>query len=198
MEFNEMKLIWDSQNNEPLFAIDQAALHNRIQDKGQAVTSSLNKFDLLMIGMNLVVGVLLMIDTFTEDGAPFEYVLPTLYLFFFAYSIYRRYAHQQEVRHFAPTILGDLDKALWQVNYLIRQNREMMWWYLLPTLLVALVTVTLNAGLVWALGLILLAGPVAYFGGHWEVNKWYLPKKRELEALRELLLQADEQAGDGL
>ena len=71
----------------------------------------------------------------------------------------------------------------------------MMYWYLLPTILVALVTVTLNAGFVWALGLILLAGPVAYFGGRWEINNWYLPKKRELESLRELLLQADEKSG---
>lgn len=195
MEFDEMKLIWDSQNNEPLFAINQEALHNRIQDKGQAVASSLNKIDMFMIAMNLVVGILLMMDTFFENGAIFEYVLPVLYLFFFAYSIYRRYAHQQEVRHFAPTVLGDLDKALWQVNYLIKQSREMMWWYLLPTLLVASVTLTLNVGFVWALGLILLAGPVAYFGGRWEVNKWYLPKKRELEALRQLLLQAEEQPG---
>lgn len=193
MEFDEMKLIWDSQNNEPLFAINQEALHNRIQDKGQAVASSLNKFDWLMIGMNLLVGIVLLVDTFTEEGAGFEYVLPALYLLFFAYSIYRRYAHQQEVRQFAPTVLGDLDKALWRVNYLIRQNREMMYWYLLPTMLVALVTVTLNAGFVWALGLILLAGPVAYFGGKWEVSKWYLPKKRELETLRELLLQAEEE-----
>ena len=195
MELDEMKLIWDSQKNEPLFAINQEAVHNRIQDKGQAVASTLNKFDLLMIGMNLVVGILLLVDTFTEDGAAYEYVLPILYLLFFAYSIYRRYAHQQEVRHFAPTVLGDLDKALWQVNYLIKQSRQMIWWYLLPMLLVASVTLTLNVGFMWALGLILLAGPVAYFGGKWEVNKWYLPKKRELEALRELLLQAEEKSG---
>ncbi|WP_420627288.1 hypothetical protein [Candidatus Leptofilum sp.] len=190
-----MKLIWDSQNNEPLFAIDQEALHNRIQDKGKAVASSLNKFELFMIGMNLVVGIVLMADVFADDGAAFEYVLPTIYLLFFAYSIYRRYAHKQEVRQFAPTILGDLDKALWQVNYLIKQNREMMIWYLLPILMVVFVTVLLNAGFVWSLGLILLAAPVAYFGGRWEVNNWYLPKKRELESLRQLLVKADEMPG---
>ena len=124
MEFDEMKLIWDSQNNEPMFAINQEALHNRIQDKGRSVASSLNKFDWLMIGMNLLVGIVLLVDTFREGGAGFEYVLPALYLLFFAYSIYRRYAHKQEVRQFAPTVLGDLDKALWRVNYLMRQNRK--------------------------------------------------------------------------
>ncbi|GJM43074.1 MAG: hypothetical protein DHS20C20_33560 [Ardenticatenaceae bacterium] len=192
MEFDEMKLIWDSQNNEPLFAIDQDALHNRIQNKGQAVASSMNKFDLLMIGMNLLVGIVLLVDNIKDEGAAFEYVLPIVYLLFFAYSIYRRYAHKQEVRQFPPTVLGDLDKALWQVNYLIKQNREMMVWYLLPILVVAFVTVSINAGFVWSLGVILLAAPVAYFGGRWEVNKWYLPKKRELDSLRELLLKAED------
>src|SRR4051812_47574418 len=33
MEFDEMKKIWDSQNNEPLYAINEKALYNRILSK---------------------------------------------------------------------------------------------------------------------------------------------------------------------
>ena len=33
MEFDEIKKIWDAQNNQPLYVIDEKALHNRIQSK---------------------------------------------------------------------------------------------------------------------------------------------------------------------
>src|SRR4051812_1101237 len=33
MEFDEMKKIWDAQNNQPLYVIDEKGLHNRIQSK---------------------------------------------------------------------------------------------------------------------------------------------------------------------
>jgi hypothetical protein len=41
MEFDEMKKIWDAQNNQPLYVLDEKALHNRFsgkphpKDKGQ-------------------------------------------------------------------------------------------------------------------------------------------------------------------
>ncbi len=33
MEFDEMKQIWDSQNNKLMYGIDEKALHNRILTK---------------------------------------------------------------------------------------------------------------------------------------------------------------------
>src|SRR5690349_6966310 len=37
MEFDEIKKIWDAQNNQPLYVIDEKALHNRIQSKMKGV-----------------------------------------------------------------------------------------------------------------------------------------------------------------
>ena len=33
MEFEELKKIWDTQNNKPMFIIDEEALHRTIQKK---------------------------------------------------------------------------------------------------------------------------------------------------------------------
>ncbi|VAW42950.1 hypothetical protein MNBD_CHLOROFLEXI01-2492 [hydrothermal vent metagenome] len=198
MEFEDMKMIWDSQNNEPLYAINQEALHKRIQDKGRSVTRLLNKSDLIMMGVNLFVGIFLIADAFREISESYEYVLPILYIAFFFYGIYRRYARRQEVGIFEPTILGDLEKAIWQIDYLIKQAREMIWWYLLPLLLVASVTILLNStslrSVVLAIVLTLVLVPASYFGSRWEVAKWYAPKKRELESLRETLLSAEDRS----
>lgn len=194
MEFEEMKLIWDSQNNEPLYAIDQEALYRKISRKGRSVTRALDFLDWLMIGMNLLVALLLLFDAFQESSPGYEYALPVVYLAIFVYALYRRFARRQEVGEFDETILGELEKAIWQADYLIRQSRSMVFWYLLPVFLVADVVLILKGNLWLALALTAVVLPLAYVGGRWEVRKWHLPKKQELEALREMLLQAEEHA----
>lgn len=196
MEFEDMKLIWDSQTNEPLYAINQEALYRQIQGKEKSIAHWLDSVDVMMIAINLLVGLVLIVDNWLEKGQSYEYMLPAIYLCFFVYAIYRRFARKQEVVGFDETVLGKLEKAIWQADYLIKQSHSMVFWYLLPTLLVVDITMFLN-GKPWA-ALILTAVllPLTFFAGRWEVRKFYLPKKRELEALRKTLLQADEPLGE--
>ena len=194
MEFEDMKLIWDSQNNEPLYAINQEALYRQIQSKSRSITRLLDRKDLKMIVANLLVGILLIVVYWQDNEPGYEYVLPVAYLAFFVYALYRRFARHQEIVGFEKTILGELDKAIWQSEYLIKQSRTMVFWYLLP-LLVLFGGIQILRGTWWlALLLIIVLLPLGYFGGQWEVNKHHLPKKRELETLRETLLQAEEQS----
>jgi hypothetical protein len=192
MEFEDMKLIWDSQNNEPLYAINQEALYRQIQGKEKSIVKLLDFTDIIMIAVNLFVGILLIVDTWVESGQSYEYVLPIVYLGFFVYAIYRRFARKQEEIGFDETILSRLEKAIWQSDYLIKQAKSVLFWYLVPTMLVVDVTMLLN-GKPWA-ALILTAVvlPLTYFAGRWEVERCHMPRKRELEALRETLLQAEE------
>lgn len=191
MEFEEMKVIWDSQNNEPLFAINQGALHKTIQSKGAKVNRTLNIVDWVMMGVNLFVGLFLIAINVANDGEPFEFLLPILYLFFFGIVIYRRFSRRQESVKFEPTIRGDLDHAIWQTDYLIRQGQSILVWYLLPLMVAASIMLVLSSEWIWAIGLIVVVLPMSYFGSRWEINKFYMPKKRELEALRQTLIDAE-------
>ena len=40
MNYDELKMIWDSQNTEPLYAIDESALHARVKTESMSVPSS--------------------------------------------------------------------------------------------------------------------------------------------------------------
>ena len=57
MEFDEMKVIWDSQNNEKLYAINESTLFEQIKRKGRSVARMLNFFDVMMFGVNFAVTV---------------------------------------------------------------------------------------------------------------------------------------------
>jgi len=110
MEFEDMQIIWNNQNQEKLYAINEAALHTQIKRKGKSISRNLDIVEMMMI------------------------------------------------------------------------------WYLLPLMLVAGLISAFNSNLLWAIGLIGVVAPLACFGGRWEINKFYLPKKHSLASLHEKLL----------
>ncbi len=52
MEFEDMKKIWDEQNNENIYAINESELHRRVIRKKNRVKRMINKFEwTLLIAM---------------------------------------------------------------------------------------------------------------------------------------------------
>lgn len=187
MGFEELQTIWNSQNDENLYTINEEALYARIQQESKSVNHKLNVYEWLMFLGNFIIGIVLFVDAVRENGQPFEYILPALYIAFsLGTLILRRVRRQEEVR-FELTVMGELNKAIWQIDYLIKRGRSMMFWYVLPFTFVLTVTLLLNSKPFWAIGMIVILLPLSYFSGRWEINKWYMPQKRELEALREAL-----------
>lgn len=187
MEFEEMKVIWDNQNNEKLYVIDEEALYGQIRRKSRSVNRLLEIVEWVMIGINLLVGAFLTADVLVDRGPAYEYAFPALYFLYFGIAVYAQRRRKQVEQGFAPTLIGELDKALWQVNQLIRQSRRMILWYLLPIVAVGSIILWLNDKPLWVLAMLLLL-PATYFASGWEINKFYLPKKRSLESLRETIL----------
>ena len=60
MEFEELQKIWDSQNNRPVYAIDEKALHNRILSKKRQAYHITNTTELLLIIVNVAAGGLIL------------------------------------------------------------------------------------------------------------------------------------------
>jgi hypothetical protein len=139
------------------------------------------------------VGIALVVDLIHDSESGYRLVLPVTYLTFSAYALLRRLKRRANEVRFKPTILGELDKAIWQINYLIRQGQMVMIWYVLPLVLALSVTVFYNQKPLWTLVPTLTLIPLFYFGVRWEINKWHIPKKRDLESLREKLIAQEAQ-----
>jgi len=60
MEFDEMKKIWDAQNNQPLYVIDEKALHSRIQSKMNTLLRFTSISEWMLILINLGTGGILL------------------------------------------------------------------------------------------------------------------------------------------
>ena len=190
MEFDDMKIIWDSQNEETLYAINERALYAQIKRKGKSITRTLHRFELIMVVVNLAVGGWFLFDTFQDNDPLYEYAIPAVYLAFAVIVIIWRRIRRQEEVTFAQTMLGELDKAIWQINYLIKRSYELMLWYLLPLTLI-IGGMMLYEGKWWfALAIVALMSLAAFFTDRWEIKRCYLPKKESLESLRATLVAA--------
>ncbi|MEM7533777.1 MAG: hypothetical protein AAF639_16450, partial [Chloroflexota bacterium] len=186
MEFEEMQVIWNSEKQEKLYVINEDALYERIKRKGKSVNHWVNFFEWVMIGVNLAAGILLTVDSYRDQDPLLQYMLPVIYLAFSLGVLVFRITRRKEEVRFEESMLGELDKALWRLDYLIKQSRWVTLWYTLPLCLVfGAMTIFFDRDLVWATLLLLVVMPLSYFGSLWEVNKWYLPKKRDLQSLRE-------------
>lgn len=190
-EFEEMKIIWDSQNEEKLYAINESALYAQIKRKGKSISRLLERFEMVMIGVNLLVSVILVGMEFLNEGDMVEYLLPVLYLAYAVVVFVWRYTRRQKDNHFEKSMLGELDKAIWQIDYLIKRTRDLMLWYLLPLTLLIVGTMLYKGQLLFALAIILLMSATVFFTDRWEIKRCYLPKKQSLESLRTKLTAAE-------
>lgn len=191
MELEEMKKIWDTQNNEPLYAINEAGLHRRIQRKSRAINRSVIIFEVLLIAITLVVTVQTAMDAIYDgSGLPAMLAAGVSFIVVLYIWILQRKRRKYEKR-FEDSILGDLNKAISQIDYKIERQQTFLWWYMLPF---AVVFAFLTPGAskpIWLWGALALGSAVAYFGSKWEIAKVHLPQKQSLESLQELLVETD-------
>ena len=193
MDFEELKVIWNNQNNEKMYVVNEDALHGYIKLKGRSINHTVNFFELILIGVNLFVGIWLTIESL--DNAPWseQLILAVFYLAFAVYGLVRRLIRRNEEKPFDQTILGELDKALWRIDYLMRQSWTIFVWYLLPLALILGVMSFFDPRLWQTFRMMLVVVVATYFGYRWEVRRIHQPKKHNLETLREKLTVQENQ-----
>lgn len=186
MEFEEMKKIWDSQNNETLYAINEQALHNRILSKKKSASHIANVSELLLIFVNGCTGIFIFAFGSTRAGGKsFFYLMALWMVLTMLYMIISRMRRLRDRNKFDRTLLGDLDLALATATYQVRIS-QLMRWNNLPILILLLFSIWENGKGIWVIVFVLIFFSLAYFLSGWEHNI-YVVRKKELNALHEKL-----------
>lgn len=189
MEFDEMKKIWDTQNNQVLYAIDEAALHARVMSKKRRAGHTANITECLLIVVNLAAGVFVVtVHQFDERRAAFFYLMSAWTILTALFVIFHRVRRVNGENRFDRTILGDLDHAISNASYQVRLS-HLMRWNGVPIALFILLGFWEVGTPVWIAVLVLIFLGLAYYASGWE-HGIYKNRKHELEALRAKL--ADE------
>jgi len=146
MELDELKLIWDSQNQEPLYAMNEAALQRLVRRRTEEISRALSRCYLAEITIGVSCGGLMLVCAAAlAFGGPAWAVAwikvtwtfwDTLALLlasglWFHYSTYMYRARQRQLQHngvFEQTLRGDLDRALAQNEFQSMMAKKIVWW----------------------------------------------------------------------
>jgi hypothetical protein len=190
MEFDELQQIWDTQNNKPLFAINERALHNRILSKMRKTRHITNASEFLLIIVNLGVGCFILgVNLYKQHSNMFLYGMAAWMFATFLYSLVSRIRRIKSNRRFDRSMHGDLDHAIAVANYQVRLS-QVMRWNIVPIGILSLLSIWESGKSFWIAGAILILFILAFYGGLWE-NNIYKARKRELEILKEKLETKD-------
>ena len=214
MDFKELKVIWDSQTAEPLYAIDQAALHQIVKRRNANFRRCVSRgyrieigSSLLFGGMFLVGAVLLFLDPawliqrgwvrVQTSGWDIATLLLSAATWFYSagYMIIARRRQQPGTSSLESTLRGDLELALEQTQFEIKLMKRLLWHGALPVWCAA----TLGCIAIYRLKgaspqhylmltVILVVGLVLTIACNrrW-IQKRFEPRLRELEELRDKL-----------
>lgn len=189
MEFDEMKKIWDSQNNEPMYAINEAALHKSIQTKKTQAGRLTNINDIGLIIIAVATGALLLA---IGKQSLYDYLAALALLLIAVYVWVGRIRRKKQETRFDRSILGELDQAIASVDYEARRAKTFVWWFLLPVAIPVLFNL-LQAGIpLWKWFVIPAAFVLSFVLVQWELKQKFIPRKQKLETLRDKLKEDKE------
>ncbi|MEO1051936.1 MAG: hypothetical protein AAFX87_14995 [Bacteroidota bacterium] len=187
MEFDELKKVWDEQNKEPLYVFNEKALQRKIRKKRNRAQRGSNVSEIGLILIALVTGLPQLIKHINA-GDPFYFMLPAIALLLTAvYVIVGSFFRKKKERQFYRSVLGDLDHAIANTQFEINRARTFVWWYITPVAVAIYIKLWLNESpwgtWLFVTGAFMLSFFVVRLGLTWK----QIPKKRELERLREKL-----------
>lgn len=193
MELDEMKKIWDEQNQEPLYAINEAALYRSIQSKKKGASRLTNFNDFGLVAVCIITAIVyVFIAIINETPSIYDYLIIIALMFIAGYIWTGRMQRKKKERRFDRTMLGDLDHAIASVKYEVKRSRTMPWWFLLPlAILVVLNMSTAEDISLWKWLGISAGFVLSYLLFRWEYRYRQKPKEKRLRALRDKLMKEE-------
>jgi hypothetical protein len=186
MEFEELRKIWDAQNNQPLYAINEKAMYNLILSKKKQAYHITNISELLLIFVNLGTGLMILaMNLFRQSVNISLYVLSAWTLATALYTLVRRTQRIKGNQQFDRSISGDLNHAISMASCQVRIS-QIMRWNILPIATLTFLGLWEGGKPIWIAIIVLLFFALTYYAGGWEHNI-YKRKKRELEILQKKL-----------
>ena len=194
MDFEEMKMIWDTQNNEPLYAVNERALHQSVRRKSRRFKQLVVFFEFVVCLNIFGLGAFYAVTTLLRGQQYERLASAAILLATAAYFVVGITYRRRREAEFESTLLGDIDNALWQVRNHVSRARALRWSLIVPCSLAVAIDWIFPLGEFrqgWLFLLFFLLMATSAWGIEYEIRCWYLPRQRNLEALRNTLVESE-------
>jgi len=182
MEFDELKKIWDMENQTNSYAINEVALHNRIMVKKAKTQHITNFSEWLAIGVNAGAGLFMLYVNLSKTPVNFYMCVLSAWLLLSAIFVaHFRIKRMRKENRFDESMLGDLRHALSTARYQVRLSRYLRWNGVVVAMLTALELWEAGKPPIISLG-IMVFFILANWAAGWE-HRFYEKRRRELDIL---------------
>lgn len=186
MEFEEIKKIWDEQNKEQLFAINEAAMFRNIRNS-KIVSERISTItEFLLMATFLYTGFM----TFFKITGPdywLNYGFGILMLIALIGIIISRIIRKSKKTRFDQNMLGNLEQALHTATYQVKLAQIVRWIFLPVAVFLGTMLYRLERPwwMIFTAVIILIAG---FWASAWEIN-WYRRRREKLVKLKQQLIK---------
>lgn len=188
MQFEDLQKVWDQQNQQPMYVLNEEALQQQIRRKGNKISRyiTINEFGLLIISVLTTANL-----AFTSENRTYALLVGIAMFSSCAYMMWGRYQRLKKTPE-ASSVLAELEYTISQSDYYLQFAKTFFLWFMLPMALVVVFRLfSAEAGL-WKWLLIIGSFSFAFLLVRLELHYKHLPRKRSLEKLKEKLLEEPE------
>jgi hypothetical protein len=186
MEFEEMQKVWDAQNGQLLYAINEDALHKRILAKKRRAQLTASASELIQIIANITGGIFIFsVLSFVKRQDIFTSIMAAWMLASAVYTIVSRFRRMKANDRFDRSMNGDLNHAISITRYQVRLS-QVSRWNALPIATFALLSIWQAHKPIWTIPLALVIFTFGWWVGGKEV-RMHQSRRRELETLKSKL-----------
>ncbi|MBK6263424.1 hypothetical protein JKA74_00140 [Marivirga sp. S37H4] len=169
-----------------MFTINEKELYNRIQSKLKGAKRMNNLNDFGLIAISLFTSVMVLVIKATNIWNIVTAIVLILITVFIVANRLRRVKNNKQ---FDLSLLGGLNHAIENINFEIRRSKTFLLWFLIPLSIPSFMKLAQKDTSIWIWLAIIGAFLLSYFVTRLGLQKTLLPKKRNLEILKEKLLE---------
>lgn len=188
LHFEEMQKIWNEQKGETMYAINESALHKSITTKKDAASKRINMVELGLIVINSAVSIILLADAVLDKEGLWDYLGAFIMALTVVFLVLFRRKRKKKENTFDRSMLGELDHAISNSHSIIQMTVIMIYFYLIPVGLYAILKMLYFGASLEKWLLILGMFILAFVLIRWERKVYHIPRKRDLLALKKKLM----------
>lgn len=193
MEFEDIQMIWDSQENAPLYTINEQSLNKRILKDETKARHGLNMLEissmLILFSMGIAVGM----EPILDHHDYHQWLYSVVYISIAIWVYRQREMRLKAEAMFEPGLLGDLNRSISVIDSHIERCRGFFRWVMGPIALMTAISYPFyyDSKPIWIWPALLLCILGTFQIMKHTIKKDLEPKRQSLQSLRDKLSSPD-------
>ena len=185
MQFEELQKVWDQQNKQVMYVLNEAALQQQIRRKGNKISRyiSINEFGLLLISIFTTANL-----GFTSEHRTYALWVGIAMISSCVYMMWGRYQRLKNKPEI-HSVLEELEYTISQSDYYVRFAQTFFFWFMGPIAVVLFYRLISADASLWKWLMIIACFALSFLLVRLELRYKHLPRKRSLEKLKEKLME---------